>query len=383
MGFTVSGANTYSGGTTLGAMSGDGVVVATASSVFTGPTLTSGTFGTGTLSIGATKMRGGNVTPLTIGNAITFVDNPTFVTTGGEKSIIFSGNASLNGATRTLTVETGSTVATEDVEFSGEISGTGFGITKEGAGNLLLSGTNTYTGDTTVNAGTLALIGGSQASAITVKDGASIAFDITAPTTSSAAVILDAGHKISVSGSPTSASYTLLTTSATITGIPNLDPPIAGYDLAVDGGNTLKLVSNISGTFAAWISNPAFGLALADQDLFDDPDGDGIDNGVENFFGTHPGGFSQGLLAEEANPLAGTFTFVHPRNASPATDLTAIYRWSTDLATFHLDGEPGSGITVSFIVEENTPAPGLTRVTATVSGPPPERLFFDVKVTGP
>jgi hypothetical protein len=133
-------------------------------------------------------------------------------------------------------------------------------------------------------------------------------------------------------------------------------------------------------TFAGWISGYDVGILDGPGD---DPDGDGIDNGVENFFGTHPGEFSQGLLAEEANPLAGTFTFVHPRNASPAADLTATYRWSTDLATFHLDGEPGSGITVSFIVEANTPAPGLTRVTATVFGPTPARLFFDVKVTGP
>ncbi len=40
------------------------------------------------------------------------------------------------------------------------ISGTG-GLTKQGAGIFTLSGTNTYTGDTTVSAGTLELSGSS------------------------------------------------------------------------------------------------------------------------------------------------------------------------------------------------------------------------------
>jgi autotransporter-associated beta strand protein len=171
-GVTVSGNNTYSGGTTLGAMTGTGVLVAGASSVFTGPTLTSGAFGTGTLSIGATKMRADTTADITIGNAITFTANPTFTTVASEKSLIFSGNASL-GATRTLTVETGSTVATAAVELSGEVSGSGFGIDKQGAGRLVLSGTNTYSGATTVSAGTL-FVTGSLASDVAVNASATL-----------------------------------------------------------------------------------------------------------------------------------------------------------------------------------------------------------------
>jgi autotransporter-associated beta strand protein len=154
-------------------MTGSGVVIVQANSVFTGPTLTSGAFGTGTLSIGATKMRARNSTgDITVGNAITFTDNPTFATTTTEESLIFTGNASL-GATRTLTVDIGSTVVTEALEFSGQISGSGFGITKEGAGNLVLSGINTYDGATLVNAGTL-FATGLLASDVSVSDAATL-----------------------------------------------------------------------------------------------------------------------------------------------------------------------------------------------------------------
>ena len=132
--------------------------------------------------------------------------------------------------------------------------------------------------------------------------------------------------------------------------------------------------------FADWIANPAYGIALADRDLTDDPDGDGIQNGVENFFGTHPGTFSQGLAPGIRS--GNTYTFTHPQGTT-ASDLTASYRWSTDLTTFQLGGATSGGTTVNFTTQANTPSPGFTRVTATATGTPPARLFLDVRVTGP
>ncbi len=174
--------------------------------------------------------------------------------------------------------------------------------------------------------------------------------------------------------------------------------PGVGYHVLIDstaivdtsGGNAFAGISSATAwsfttagtpvnSFANWIS--VFGLAPADQDLGDDPDGDGIPNGVENFFGTNPSVPSGGLVAGAVS--GNTFTFTHPQNASPAADLTASYRWSTDLATFHLGGETSGGTTVNFTTEANTPSPGFTRVTATATGTLPDRLFVDVKVTGP
>ncbi len=175
----------------------------------------------------------------------------------------------------------------------------------------------------------------------------------------------------------------------------DLGPGVA-YHLLIDstaivdtsGGNAFAGISSPSAwnlttagtpvnSFANWISG--FGLTPADQDLFDDPDGDGIDNGVENFFGTNPGTFTRGLIAGSKSGI--TFTFTHPQNASPAADLTASYRWSTDLATFNLGGATSGGTTVNFTTQANTPSPGFTRVTATVTGTAASKLFLRVNVT--
>ncbi|WP_066473305.1 autotransporter-associated beta strand repeat-containing protein [Bosea sp. WAO] len=71
--------------------------------------------------------------------------------------------------------------ASNSYVLSGVLSGAG-GLTKTGAGTLTLTGANTYTGDTVINAGTLALgAGGSLASGGAVNlAGAGASFDISA-----------------------------------------------------------------------------------------------------------------------------------------------------------------------------------------------------------
>jgi len=60
-------------------------------------------------------------------------------------------------------------------EVSGIISGTGGALVKAGTGTLLLSGTNTYTGATTVNAGTLSVNGSiASSSGVTVNNGGTL-----------------------------------------------------------------------------------------------------------------------------------------------------------------------------------------------------------------
>src|SRR5206468_11901346 len=58
----------------------------------------------------------------------------------------------------------------EDLTYAGAISGTGM-VQKQGAGRLVLTGAHTYTGSTTVRAGTLLVNGIIGASAVTVTGG--------------------------------------------------------------------------------------------------------------------------------------------------------------------------------------------------------------------
>ncbi len=169
---------------------------------------------------------------------------------------------------------------------------------------------------------------------------------------------------------------------------PVADAAVLGHDLAIRfrGATTSANIDNVSvvssgGTggndFSDWISDfPGVGAL---DGIDDDADGDGIDNGVENFFGTDPSAFSSGLVSAAVDSGAGTFTFSHPLNDTPADDLNAVYRWSADLASFHADGDSFGGTAVSF--SQGTPAGGMVTVTATVTGTPLDRLFVDIEVS--
>ncbi|MCH7226812.1 hypothetical protein [Haloferula sp. A504] len=143
---------------------------------------------------------------------------------------------------------------------------------------------------------------------------------------------------------------------------------------------TLTYVAAAGGeTFTDWISGKS-GVG-GQSALGDDPDGDGNDNGVENFFGTEPGIFSEGLVVTAVDTGAGTFTFTHPQG-SLASDLTAGYQWSTDLAIFHDDGASSGGTTVNFSTVPDPVVAGTpTTVTAAVTGTAIQKLFVRVEVT--
>jgi fibronectin-binding autotransporter adhesin len=81
---------------------------------------------------------------------------------------------SLGTADRTFTINDSAAVATE-MTVSSNITGS-FGISKAGAGTMLFSGTNTYSGATAINAGRLILAGNNTgaAGAITIGNGGTL-----------------------------------------------------------------------------------------------------------------------------------------------------------------------------------------------------------------
>jgi hypothetical protein len=126
-------------------------------------------------------------------------------------------------------------------------------------------------------------------------------------------------------------------------------------------------------TFSDWISEfTGLGGLTA---LNDDADGDGIDNGVENYFGTHPGQANAGPA--DLSTDGTTTTFTHPQNENPATDLTAFYEWSPNLSDWYAGGfGPSGGPVVTLVpVTDGT----TTTVTAT-AGEQLDRLFLRVGV---
>lgn len=147
----LSNANTYQGGTNVNG----GTFRVGINSAGTAPSVTSGAFGTGTLTLTSGTVSSDGTTARTVGNAITFAGGITLGDATNTGKLTFGADVNLGANTRTLTLNS-------DAEISGIISNGG--LTKAGTGTLTLSGNNIYTTLTTVSAGKL-ILSGSNASA--------------------------------------------------------------------------------------------------------------------------------------------------------------------------------------------------------------------------
>jgi fibronectin-binding autotransporter adhesin len=152
--FVISGAKTYSGGCEIYGFTNGSFCVVSNSSDTTPPN--NGPFGKGTLTLGSgAALRASTAAgDTTLGNDVALAGYVTFPTVGSEVSLFFQGNVDLGNATRNINCNVGATVPGKMVDFQGVISNTG-GINMTGTGWLRLSGANTYTGNTTISAGTL------------------------------------------------------------------------------------------------------------------------------------------------------------------------------------------------------------------------------------
>jgi autotransporter-associated beta strand protein len=157
-------------------------------------------------------------------------------TNAAATTMTISGNLALGGYTNTINTADGS--AAIDLNLNAILSGTG-GLTKEGAGTLLLSGSGNYTGNTIINTGILRLgVDNALASTspVSVASGATLdlaGFNASVSCFSGAGnIVLGSGTLTTIS---TAANYG--TYSGVISGTGNLVKNDAGT-LILSGSNT-------------------------------------------------------------------------------------------------------------------------------------------------
>jgi len=195
------GGNTYTGGFTLNAGT---IIVAGVNALGTGTlTLNGGTVAANS----SAKDLSGKASGITIGGNVQFGELASNVSLAGDTSnLTFNATVSLGGAERTLTVGNNG-----NHTFAGVISNGGLVISKvsTATGRFVLSAANTYTGNTTISGGTLALSGSGRIASspnITIASGAG--FDVSG-TTSGTALAATQNITASATGANTTGTITV------------------------------------------------------------------------------------------------------------------------------------------------------------------------------
>lgn len=309
---------------------------------------------------------------------------------------------STHGRRRTVEVANGS--AAIDAELSGVLSG-GAGLVKTGAGTLLLSGVNTYRGDTHVRAGKLLLgngaaagtgrlfidgsgsLGGTGSSGSATVSG-NLAVEIDGATSSKLTVNGDlaiGGSTLTVSvlSPATQASYVIAEYTGTLSGTFGSVP--SGYTVTYDGDNK-RIVLNMEG------GPPANAFSTYMQTAFPssndplvigagaDPDKDGLKNAIEFVLNSNPNGGSQSNLPKarkEGNNVV--FEFTRRKDAATAGYPSVVQVSSTLSAGSWTDVTAG----VSTVDNPGNPTV-LEDVTVTIPIPGGNtKLFARLKVDVP
>lgn len=257
----------------------------------------------------------------TNGAPVTLTGNPTVRINGDFAVSTPSGSAdhSLNlgtgaadlgtteGSTRTINVNGAATLTLGGVIGNGTTANS---IAKTGAGTLNLTGANTYTGDTIVSGGVLAVDGDA------LPDSGKLVID---------------GGKVDPSGAVEVVGTLYFgdvqqaagTWGASGSGAAHID------DTRFTGSGVVSVTTGAAGGYSTWAAtNAPTGTAA------DDHDGDGVPNGVEYLLG----GLATTNDIDKLPTLATTggnvvFTFVRDQDAKTG-DVTATIEVGTNLATW-------------------------------------------------
>lgn len=229
-----------------GVLAGTGTVTKLGAGTFT---LSGVNTFTGALNVQAGTLGFGSANRLTGGNAVTISPGASLLLNNNSQtlgSLSGTGNVTLGSGTLTSGTNGGSTA------YGGVISGTG-GLAKSGTGVLTLTGANTYTGATTINAGTLRLGAAerlSNSSALNVLAGAT--FDLNGSSETVASMAGAGSIQLGTSGATLATAGTTTTAfSGVLAGTGNLTKGGTGT-LTLSGANSYTGATQVNaGTLIA------------------------------------------------------------------------------------------------------------------------------------
>ena len=327
--------NTYTGGTTVnGGLLHLGTMVSGISPLCTG------VLGTGPLTLNS-----GTIEFDRVNESIALIANGGTLNSQNGWGVTWSGPITLNA---NLTCNTA-----YGLTYSGAVSGTG-GLIKTGNDTLVLSGSNSYTGPTTVTAGKLQC---------NVTDALG-----------SGDLSISSGAKVNLNhaGTKTVTSLTLGGVAQTVPGTYGSSTSGAAFtnDSYFDsaGSGTVTIASK--NDYSAWLNEFTF-AAGADTTPTGDPDGDGMTNQQEYAFGLDP---TKATSVNPITPLLANGTFTYTRRTSPtATGLTYTVLTSVDLEHWAADTGASQSAVANGAIET---------VTVTVTATPVNgKLFVRVEAS--
>ena len=381
---TLSGANTYSGKTTI--YFGGALSVASLNSVNGGtPLLANSSLGApttvinGTIDLGDGSSSGGATliytgTGETTDRVLRMAGQGTnnhAIEQAGSGLLKFTSPFTINSNVNQGLTLTGSTAGTG--EIAGALPLVGGTVTKNGTGTWTLSGANTYVGNTTVNAGTLKLAAGGQ-----LKFVLGATSSITNSISGAGTAVLDGNFLIDTTAAAalTSGAWTLESVAG-LTGLYGSTFSVSGFTPASNGDTWTRTASGKTFTFVESTGSLTLSLATNDYDIWlagfptlsapadqlptADPDGDGLKNQQEFAFGLRPdSGASVNPITSPLNKTTGVFSYTRRATSglvytvSTSTDLV---NWSVDNSTTQTVITVGDVQTVTFTVS-NAPVDG-------------------------
>lgn len=241
------------------AKEGVGRLTLARANTYTGTT----TINSGTLTLGVADAVQNSVVASNVNNGLSFVSGVGTFNVGG-----------LSGATSQVLTDTSSIAITLNVggsgissAYSGTLSGAG-ALTKSGTGTLTLSGNNTYTGTTTISAGTL-LVSGTLANTAAVSVGPAGTLTVDGRIGGSTSLIVDGTLK----GSGVIAGATTINGTLSPGNSPGVETFGNGLTLANDSNFVFELMANTAagsdrGVFFDGVNITGAGLTLQSNVTF-------------------------------------------------------------------------------------------------------------------